>query len=330
MVKWSSGRVKKLPTPSCFLPALRLVACGLWFAAGSAQAAELYAKKMEIVRTPDGQVTLFRDSVRISDGETRISAGWARVSESRSLAVIGDSVLIRNPDAVINADSCVYRMDQKRTRLFGNVRVVQESLVVTAPRLEYVVNERKVYADSGLVVQGRSRDFRLEGERGSYDLGQDMGIVDRSPRMVRSQGDDSVTVLADEMRWTANASEALAAGNVSVRSGSAGMTCDSLRYFANADSGLAWGSPVVTDSVSRTTGDTVAMRVEDGNLDLVTISGSAQSTYRTEGGEFIEVAGKLIVVDIDEGEVGTIEVRELSYGRLVRSAGEEIKGETGG
>ncbi|MEO0081499.1 MAG: LptA/OstA family protein [candidate division WOR-3 bacterium] len=293
----------------------------LWLVYSVSPAAELYAKKMEIVRTTEGQVTFFRDSVRISDGETRITAGWARVSESQGVAVIGESVVIENPDGVVRADSCVYYLNEKRTELVGNVRVEQESILVFAPKLEYVISRHTVYARDGLVVQGRSRDFRLEGRQGDYDLSQDIGRVENRPRMIQVQDKDSVVVTASEMQWSARESRALAAGKVQVESGRAQLTCDSLLYLTSEDSGVAWGSPVVTDSSSRTTGCTVTIVVKHGSLDRVEIVGDAASRYRTEAGDQVEVAGTKIIVRMDNGEVGTIEVHELAYGRLVRPTG---------
>jgi len=288
---------------------------------GSAIGAELYAKKMEIVRTPEGQMTFFRDSVRISDGETRISAGWARLNESQSVAVIGDSVVIENSEAVVRADSCVYLMDEKRTELFGNVRVEQESVVVLAPRLDYLMQESRVNATTGLEVRSRSGDVTLVGTRGSYDLSRDEGVVEEGPRMTHRQGDDSLVVTARAMRWLAGESRALAAGDARVESGRARMSADSLEYFSSADSARAWGAPVVEDNASRTTGDEVVMLIRDGGLRRAVISGSAESRYRIESGEQVELAGSEIRVELVKGEVDVIEVQDLLYGRLVRPPG---------
>lgn len=283
-----------------------------------AVAADLYARRMEIMRTDEGQVTYFRDSVRISDGRTTITAGWAKVNESRSIAVIGDSVVIVNPDGVIAADSCVYHMDSRRTELAGRVRVEQESLNIFAPLLEYVLDERMVYAKAGLVVRARERNLAISGRQGSYDLARDYGVVDREPRMVQTQGEDSVTVTADRMCWLAGESRAGAQGNVLVVSGESRMNCDSLEYNTSRDSGLAWGSPVLTDTASRTTGDVVVMLVKSGRLDQVTIAGNAASRYRTQSGDLVEVAGSAIVVRMEDGEIDIIDVRDLYYGRVVR------------
>ena len=126
-----------------------VVLCLLCSAAG---AADLHARRMEIIQTPEGQVTVFRDSVRIVDGATRISAGLARFNESLGIAVVSDSVFIEDADARVRADSAVYYLDGRESELFGSVRVELDSLVIDAPRLLYLVAERRVEAAAGMTL----------------------------------------------------------------------------------------------------------------------------------------------------------------------------------
>ncbi len=291
-----------------------------------ALATDLYARKMEIIRTPEGQVTILRDSVRITDGDTRISAGLVRLNESQGLAVIKDSVFIQSPDALVWADSAFYFLEEKRTELFGNVKVQQESLLILAPMLIYSIPDRQVDAVSGLVVESRTRNLRITGERGSYDLAEEVGNVDLNPVMVQVVGDDTMTVTATEMFWFARESKALAAGRVKVSSGSAELVCDTLVFLTGADSGLAWGEPGVTDSVSHTQGDSISFSVQDGKLDFVTVLGNAASRYTTESGEKIEVSGRAIRIKMEQGEVAMIEIERLLSGRLIRSGAEQEGG----
>ncbi len=289
----------------------------------SALAADLAAKHMEIVKTAGGYETVFRDSVVIADRDTRITADGARLSESRGVAVIAGSVFIQSPDALIWADSARYLLDSRNTDLYGDVRVKQESLYILAPLLSYSVEERVVRARSGVTVQSEQGDFRLTGDGGTYDLGTETGIVDSNPRMIKSGGRDSVVGTAREMRWLAQESRALASGAVRISSGRTGLDCDTLVFLSARDSGLAWGSPVLHDSSSVARGDTVSFEVQDGKMRTVTIAGNATSQYRTEGGEQVDVAGRSLVITLENGEVSVIEVREMSRGVLVRTGGNE-------
>ncbi|OYD14040.1 hypothetical protein CH330_09545 [candidate division WOR-3 bacterium JGI_Cruoil_03_51_56] len=298
---------RQIPGLFCFFLMCRLVV-----------GAEFYARRMEIVKTIEGQVSVFRDSVSIIDGDTRITAGMARVNESGGVAVICDSVFIESPDALVWADSAFYRLEEKQTELFGNVKVEQESLVIFAPLLLYSIPEKRVDADSGVVVKSKTGNFRLHGGHGIYDLAGDVGIIDSNPVMVQIADADSVTVTGCEMSWFARESKAQAGGKVRVNSGSAGLLCDTLIFFTARDSGLAWGNPRVSDSVSQTQGDTVFFIVRDGNLDVATIQGNAISYYTTEGGDMIAVTGQAIRISMESGKVAIIEIQKLLSGRLIR------------
>lgn len=282
-------------------------------------AAELYALRMEIAQTPEGQATIFRDSVVITDGGTRIDAHLARMYRTLGVAVISESVVIRSPDALIRADSARYYLGDKRTELFGNVRVRRESLDIESPTLLYRSRERSVRADSGVVLTSFDRSYRLAGRRGAYDMATDIGLVDSLPVLTWLRGDDSARVTSRRMQWYERESRAAADGAVRLSSGASTVTCDSAVFFSGADTGLAWGSPEMRDSASRATGDTMRFRVRDGALEQVTIRDNAVGEYRTQGGDRIAVRGSSILLSLAGGSVDRIEIVDMSSGQLIRA-----------
>jgi len=274
---------------------------------------------MEIVKTPFGQETVFSDSVSITDGDTRITAGRARMNERSGYAVIADSIVIENPDARVFADSAVYHMDEKITMLFGDVVVEQESVLIQAPFLLYSIADKKALADSGVRVRSRTRDMWLSGDRGTYDMAENVGRVDSNPVLVQVSGDDTVTVTGRQVTWLESESRAVALGGVKVGSGKAVLECDTLHFFPAADSGFAFGNPHVSDSASRTEGDTIVLKVAGGNLEQVTISGHATGRYKTESGDVVDVVGRVIRIAMEKGDVDRIEVLDMESGRLARA-----------
>jgi len=295
------------------------MAAGLALCIGLAAASELRAKHMSIERTPDGDATVFRDSVVVTDDGTRITANLARMYESRGLALIRDAVHITNSDAQIWADSARYHLADKVAELFGNVRVRQESLDIRAPKLLYRSREKSVLADSGVVLENVNRSFRVTGRRGTYDLDGDVGVVDSSPVLTWRRDKDSARVTSRQMLWYEKASRALAQGDVRLKSGATELECDTIDFTSGPDSGLALGRPRVRDSVSRATGDTMAFLVRNGALERVTIRSRATGEYRTEGGDSIVVAGKSIELRVAGGAIDRVEVSELTSGQLIRT-----------
>ena len=296
-----------------------LAAAGLALCVGLSDASRLSAKHMSIERTPEGDATVFRDSVVVTDDDTRITANLARMYEGEGLALISDAVHITNPDAQIWADSARYHLTDKMAELFGNVRVRQESLDIRAPKLLYQSKGKTVRADSGVVLENISRSFRLTGMRGTYDLDGDIGVVDSSPVLTWRRDKDSARVTSRRMLWYEKESRALAQGDVRLRSGATELECDTIDFTSGPDSGLALGGPRVRDSVSRASGDTMAFRVRNGALERVTIRNRATGEYRTEGGDSIVVAGKAIELRVAGGAIDRVEVSELSSGQLIRT-----------
>jgi len=298
----------------------RAMLAGLTLCVGLAVAAQLAAKRMSIERTPEGDATVFRDSVEITDGSTRITANLARMYEGQGLALVSDAVRITNPDAQVWADSVRYRFSDKVAELFGNVRVRRESLDIGAPKLLYRSRERSVWADSGVALEDVGRRFRLTGRRGSYDLESDIGEVDSSPVLVWRRERDSARVTSCRMRWHQSESRALAWGEVRLKSGATELACDTVSFLSGPDSGRAWGGPWVRDSVSRAVGDTMSFLVRNGALERVTIRHRARGEYRTAGGDSIVVLGSAIELAIVAGGIDRVEVSELSLGQLIRNA----------
>jgi lipopolysaccharide export system protein LptA len=301
---------------------------GLAICIGLSDASRLSAKHMSIERTPEGDATVFRDSVVVTDEDTRITAGLARMYEGKGLALISDAVHITNPDAEIWADSVRYHLSDKLAELFGNVRVRQESLDIRAPKLLYQSREKSVRADSGVVLENVNRSFRLTGRAGTYDLDVDVGVVDSSPVLTWRRDKDSAQVTSRQMSWYEKGSRALAQGDVRLKSGATELECDTIDFTSGPDSGLALGKPRVRDSVSRASGDTMTFQVRNGTLERVTIRNRATGEYRTEGGDSIVVAGRAIELRVAGGAIDQVEVTDLTSGQLIRPGKGNSRGET--
>jgi lipopolysaccharide transport protein LptA len=306
------------------------MAAGLALCVGLSDAARLNAKHMSIERTPEGDATVFRDSVVITDGDTRITANLARMYEGKGLALISDAVHITDSDAQVWADSARYHLSDKLAELFGNVRVRQESLDIRAPKLLYRSKEKTVRADSGVTLENLNRSFRLTGRKGTYDMDRDVGVVDSSPVLTWGGGRGAMgdgrgaRVTSRQMFWYEKESRALAQGDVRLKSGATVLECDTIKFVSGPDSGMALGGPQVRDSASQASGDTMVFQVRNGALEWVTIRNRATGEYRTEGGDSIVVAGKAIELRVAGGGIDRVEVSELTSGQLIRT-GEQRK-----
>jgi len=122
------------------------------------------------------------------------------------------------------------------------------------------------------------------------------------------------------MFWDEKKSQALAQGEVRLKSGVTELECDTIRFVSGPDSGMALGGPCVRDTASRASGDTMVFQIRDGALERVTIRNRATGEYRTEGGDSIVVAGSSIQLRVAGGGIDRVEVSELTSGQLIRKS----------
>ncbi|MEO0004567.1 MAG: hypothetical protein ABIK49_01000 [candidate division WOR-3 bacterium] len=288
-------------------------------------AAEIYARKMEILRVPSGQATQFRDSVVIQDGGTTITCQRALVSESQSKAFLAGSVIIQTPEVRVESDSVEYDLGRRRAYILAypekRVLVRQESLVISAPEIEYLLSDAQVQAPRGLELKNISGLFNLTGSKGTYNLSERSGVIDSIPVLVfKSDREEPVVITAKRMEWLGLKSLVKASGSVSVASGEGQITADSALFYTERDSGVAWGNPLVQDGSGMAKSDTLVFLVHNRTLSRIIFIGDAEGRYCTGGGDTVMVKGNELTLSLADGKITQIGVANLYSGQLIRSA----------
>ncbi len=291
--------------------------------AGVLAAAELYARKMEIIRTPEGPATVLRDSVAITDSGAVIYSRYAMLNRSQDHVVLWNAVIISTPEVYVQADSVEYDFRQRRSWLYarsGNkVLVRQESVEIRAPVIEYAFAEGLVKAPATLELNSISKSFIITGERGSYFVNTRSGTVDSEPVLtIRGNDRESVIITAGKMEYDDATGEFLAGGAVRVDAGAGELVCDSAVFYVRADSGVAWGKPEIGDSSGIVRGERVVFFIRERNLRQVVVRGCAEGEYRTGEGETVRVSGSVLSMWLAEGKIELIEVEGLLSGQLIR------------
>ncbi|MGQ9708629.1 MAG: hypothetical protein ACUVUR_07155 [bacterium] len=287
-------------------------------------AAELFARKMEIIRTSQGQATLFRDSVTIQDGGTLIVCGRGLMYEALAQAILSGSVYIQTPEVAAWADSVEYDFRLRRAYLWahpnGMVLVKQDSIEIAAPQIEYYFQTGVVTAPSGLELKNIAAEFILTGRQGSYNLHDRTGVVDSLPvlRVKLDSGAEPVTVTARKMFWNQNGGMVKGEGSVNVRAAGCGLGADTALFFPDHDSGVAWGNPLVQDSAGSAQAETMVFRLSDGVLRQVILSGRSEGSYRTVTGDTVLVRSRGLNLFLSDGKIERIEVADLLSGELIR------------
>lgn len=284
---------------------------------GVAKAAYLQAKKMEILFTDSGKVTILKDSVTIIDHNTKITAQNASFWGNTNLAIVSDSVVIQNPSALIKSDTACYYLTERKMILSGNVLVEQESLVIKAPKLVLEYQKDRALAQNGFVVIEKPHHLKITGITGQYFLTKEEGIIDSLPYLEVSQN-ETLTITAQRLFFSAKAKKAIAQGKVRVNTSRATLSCDSLTYDWVKDSASAHQNPALQENKNSLTGKTIYFSILEGKVKEIKIEGDAWSNYYSETGDKVEIKADVISLSFAEGKANSITVSNVNSGKLYR------------
>jgi len=286
--------------------------------------AELYARKMEIIRTRAGQATIFRDSIEIRDGTTVITSKRAKLVEAENWAMLCDSVRVQTPEALVRADSVVYDFRSKRCLLYAypkkQVIIEDESVLIMAVAVEYLITNSMVIAPMGLQAKAKNSSYIISGRSGRIDMNQRIAIIDSEPvTYVTDEDQDSKTVIkANKSRYFINEKTITNEGNVRVQTGAARLDCDTAVYFLPRDSGIAWGRPVIQDSLGFAQTDSIIILLKQKKLPRVTLIGKTEASYQTDNGDTIRLTASSLNIKMENGKITQIATTNLHSGQLIK------------
>lgn len=280
-------------------------------------AADIEANKMEILNTAEGRVTVLKEGVTIIDRDTKITAVNAHFFETKNLAILYDSIKIQNPAALIQSDTTIYYLTERKTILKGNVSVFQESLTIYAPELTIEYQKDCAYAKSGFVINEKPHSLKITGKTGKYYFHEEEGTIDSLPYLIVTKN-DTLTVTCQNLSFQNKKNFAVASRQVKVKTNRTILTCDSLIYHWGKDSGQALGKPFLKENNNELQGETMYFFAQNGELVRLEIEGDAQGYYYSEKGDKVEINGERLYLYFSEGKTNSILVNGVKYGKLYR------------
>lgn len=224
---------------------------------------------------------------------------------------IGNVSLTHN-NVKINCNRVVQYFDQNRAELYGNVKVVQDTLTILAPSGTYYGNESKVVCPSGAtLIDPKST---LKANYGVYLFNQDLANFRGN---VRITDDKSYTITSDELDYYRNVQKSYARRNVKVVSDSSTIYSDNLVYEKLIGISTATGnvkiesdSTVIT-SAKATYFDFEKKSIAEENVRInflnknANVYGNYAENYEKRNYSFIKGNARLIQIELNEGKEDT-------------------------
>lgn len=163
-------------------------------------------------------------------GQDKITLNYADSLVGKTLngeqvrEAIGNVSLTHN-NVKITCNRVIQYFDQNRAELYGNVKVVQDTLTILAPAGTYYGNESKVVCPNGAtLIDPKST---LKANYGVYLFNQDLANFRGN---VRITDEKSYTITSDELDYYRSVQKSYARGNVKVVSDSSTIYSDNLVY----------------------------------------------------------------------------------------------------
>lgn len=162
-----------------------------------------------------------QDKITINHADSLVG----RIIEGEQVREAIGNVSLSHNNIKINCTRVIQYFNQNKADLYGNVRVVQDTLSISAPQGTYYGNESKVVCPAGAVLTDPKTT--LKANYGIYLFSQDLANFRGN---VRITDNNSYTITSDELDYYRNVQKSYARGNVKVVTDSSVIYSDNMIY----------------------------------------------------------------------------------------------------
>ena len=224
---------------------------------------------------------------------------------------IGNVSLTHN-DVKITCSRVVQYFNQNKAELYGNVKVVKDTLTIYAPNGTYYGSEAKVVCPNGATLTDPKTT--LKADFGIYQFKQDLANFKGNVSVTDNK---SYTITSDELDYYRSVQKSYGRGNVKVVSDSSVIYCDSLVYekligisTANGNVKIESDSTIITsnkatyyESEKKSIGEE-NVKINFLNKDAV-VYGDYAENYENSNYSFVKGNSRLIQIESKDGKTDT-------------------------
>lgn len=308
-------------------------------------------EKLELIRADEIQsfnrngITYRRlvGDVKMRRGDALLSCDVAEFQMEKDEALLSGNVSIVTPNSKLTSNTARYTGSTEYVELLGDARFEDDPFIVTAQKLGYYIDLKKVLAtdepalqDSGSLLLADTiyyyEDSKLGDARGSASMVNMTDSLSVSGKhLLYYSGKDSLLSYGDARfrKWSTkdtvlqidSDSLSLEEGyffawkNVELRNGDVLGTCGQAVYMQNDDVAIMRDSPRLEEKDFILTGDIFNLHMDAGDLKSVYVPEKPHFTQRKAGGDttFTDwLDGKIMAVEFDDGQPHTVTLIEMA------------------
>ena len=222
------------------------------------------------------------------------------------------NVSLTHNNVNINCNRVIQYFDQNKADLYGNVKVVKDTLTITAPSGTYYGNDAKVICQSGAVLTDPKTT--LKANYGTYYFSQDLAAFRGNVKITDNK---TYTITSNELDYYRSVNKSYCRGDVKVVSDSSVIDCDSLIYekligFSTATGNVRIESDSTVITSAKATYDEYQKKsIAEENVIInflnknAVVYGDYSENYEKTNYSFIRGNTKLVQIEKKDNDVDT-------------------------
>ncbi len=328
-----------------------IILMGLLLSLGNSFVLAARGEKLELIRAD--KIESFNRSgityrrlvgeVVMRRGDTELNCDVAEFQMEKDEALLSGHVTIITPESKLSSNTARYEGSDEYVELLGDARFEDDPFVVTAQKLGYYIDLKKVLAtdqpalvDSGSTLKADTiyyyEDSQLGDARGSasmvnttdslsvsgkhllYYSGKE-SLLSYGDAQFRKWSSEDTTLRIDSDSLSLEEGYFFAWQNVRLRNGDALGTCGQAVYMQDDDVAIMSDKPVLREEDFVLTGDIFNLHMEQGNLKSVYVPENPHFTQRKASDDttFTDwLDGKVMAVEFSEGQPQTVTLIEMA------------------
>jgi len=323
----------------------------LLFVLSNSLALAARGEKLELIRADEiqsfnrGGITYRRlvGDVKMRRGDALLTCDVAEFQMEKDEALLSGHVTITTPESKLSSNTARYMGSDEYVELLGNARFEDDPFIVTAQKLGYHIDLKKVLAtdnpaleDSGSTLKADTIYYyeatQLGDARGRASMVNTTDSLSVSGRhLLYYSGKDSLLSYGDAQfkKWSSqdttlqidSDSLSLEEGyffawqNVVLRNGDAQGTCGQAVYMQDDDVAIMRDNPILQQDDFVLTGDVFNLHMDGGDLKSVYVPENPHFTQRKASKDTTHtdwLDGKVMAVEFSDGQPQTVTLIEMA------------------
>lgn len=244
--------------------------------------APIVLRRADLLRTetsPEGPVRYLDGNVWITQDTLSITCEHAIYEEELGRLFFHDSVHFVEPGRQMWGDRATYYEHDGRATAEGNVRIEEDSLIITCDKVIYQEARKEALFFGDVRIHSLAQNATLTGNHGAYNRPEERGAMSQNPRMVRYFDDsDSVVIVGNVIEYFFADQAALVKDDVYIQRGAFDAWGKILHYKRDGEWARLMGDPIMKSGRDSLRADTVDAYFQNNDIRQVKLSGHAITT----------------------------------------------------